>query len=324
MNNVTKCNNLNEFCKMIEPVYSQTKMSSEQLKNLEKFIDINQRLILQNTDKIEGERLQVVLKNLSKTLVKNPEANALAFRIDKMAQGLYIPENQKGDISKLPPEMKSEILKHLNPADHQPASKQQFANSKFVSKDFLNSAQMAEVSEEKEQAMQVDKKYLGLKAININTGKEAVDYAIKNQLRNVDLRGIEITNEDMQRLLNQCRSIQRLIINSSLITDEAFQNINTLNNLHTLSLYRCDNLTGNFLSSLKELNKLTRLSLSGCSQLKEKAFEKLNDLPQLESLWLVGCVNFTDNALEKLTNLINLTDFDYSETSVQKHPLEPM
>lgn len=114
-----------------------------------------------------------------------------------------------------------------------------------------------------------------------------------------------------------------LDLSSCHINDAGLENLKGLNQLNTLKLGWCYDITDAGLKHLEGLNQLNTLDLSWCSDITDAGLEYLKGLKQLNTLNLSRCKEITDAGLKQLKglplNTLDLTRCDQITDAGLKH-----
>ena len=145
------------------------------------------------------------------------------------------------------------------------------------------------------------------------------------RLRSLRLDG-ELTDAEMDDLVSQIQNVNTLHLGSCEITDAGLEKLATLENLASLKLSDCNNVTGD---GLANLSRLTVLKVEDCHNITGDGFSKLEHLKELDisncdqlrrlriaplksltTLRIHGCNSLTGADLSELQDLPNLTRFE--------------
>jgi hypothetical protein len=144
-------------------------------------------------------------------------------------------------------------------------------------------------------------KYLDKILNSINKFKKLTYTIVSSTLRNKKLEQISTNNTLQQNLttlnLSGCNNI----------TDEGLQQLTQLKNLTTLDLSGCKQITDGGLNNLAQLTKLTTLDLCGCELITNAGLNNFAQLTKLTTLNLCNCYKITDAGFKSLRlNLPNI------------------
>jgi len=166
-----------------------------------------------------------------------------------------------------------------------------------------------EIIQNKTKIRFINNHHLSLEALGFETANGAVEFAIINQLKSVNLVGYreKINDALIQNLAKKNLNLRHLFIQNASITNTGLSDFSNLENLTSLNLKYCLKITDTGLSHLSNLKKLTWLNLWGCNQITDKGLSHLRNLKNLTSLDLGWCHQITDTGLSHLSKLENLT-----------------
>jgi len=94
------------------------------------------------------------------------------------------------------------------------------------------------------------------------------------------------------------------------LTDAGLVHLKGLTNLHSLDLFKCDNISDAGLIHLKGLTNLQFLELIFCENISDAGLGHLKVLTNLKKLSLEVCKNITDAGLVHLQELTNLQELN--------------
>lgn len=146
------------------------------------------------------------------------------------------------------------------------------------------------------------------------SGVKAIQLAAKcPALNTINLSDCpDLKDEDIQRLVEQCPNIQKLLISDSIhLTEKALKSISQLKSLKILELKNLS-LPNRGFECLNAMSNLTSLTLNGLDQLTDESLSFLPALSNLQYLGISRCPGVTDEGLKNLRSLKNLVSLDLS------------
>jgi len=256
------------------------------LDGLQKLIDNNQRLFSQTFDERTARQLSDVMSRLSERVStefgSSNEGSKLAKNIQFYAKAVFNEgsTSTKTGLLDLPADViKREILpKVLSPEMPLEEFKDSSIRSTIlVAKDLVQPTQETFVKWIEEQDIPL-KEFC-------KTGKEAIDFIIKNNLTKVNLSGFtDIFQEDLLRLAPHCSKITHLEFGQlNNLHDFPFQN---LTHLESLTFQKSDIAEPWITGALGHLANLKRLKFIDCKLEGEQFAIAISQLGRLESLTL--------------------------------------
>ncbi len=286
----------------------------EQTKILElnNFIDKNLRVILQQAETEGAKNLQANLLTLSNKInreIDTPQAHILSFDIMGIALGLLSDKKNNYLQDQIPSEIFSIILNNLNSNN--------FASGiKFlISIERTSKIWMKEINTY--ICSIINQGNLSLKHVGCKTGSEAINYLIKNKLQRANLSQFyDITDENLNKLIDNCPNLHTLFVHSDIINEVAFEKLQALK---ILELDCCTQISEDKLAeSLGKLTAIQRLNLTGCSQLSgDKLAGALGKLNALQFLDLWKCTQLSgDKLVELLGKLTTLQGLSLAECTL--------
>lgn len=144
-----------------------------------------------------------------------------------------------------------------------------------------------------------------------NITEEGVKSVIAlKRLNNLYIQGCGFSGVGLKGL-----NLKVLMADRSSINDEGLHCIAEMNNLRSLGLSFCENITDTGLGELGALLQLEELDLNGCKQISDLGLRNLATLKKLRKLDLRGCEKITDQGLQNLASLVNLQELNLEDCS---------
>lgn len=139
-------------------------------------------------------------------------------------------------------------------------------------------------------------------------------------LTHLALHNVNVTDDDLIKLLRQSRLTTLLITNCPDITDRSLEALKSQTALNQLSLDGCHGVTDKGLKWCADLSELTLLDLSRTNVTGE-GLRWVSDLKSL--IWLkLGNIEMDSDAIEHLLGLTSLTSLDLEGTLIDDRAVE--
>ncbi|MEC7839151.1 MAG: hypothetical protein VX777_03830, partial [Chlamydiota bacterium] len=146
-----------------------------------------------------------------------------------------------------------------------------------------------------------------LNELEFTSPDKAIDFAIKFQLKSVNLIGFKsVSNNHLKRISEHLPELNQLLIRSAIITDAGLVHISKLTSLNSLDLSDCQQITDAGLEHLSKLTSLKSLDLLFCTVITGAGLEHLSKLLSLKSLGLSLNGSITEAGLAHLSKLTSL------------------
>ena len=152
-----------------------------------------------------------------------------------------------------------------------------------------------------------------LRSLDLRGNMEAGDMALEvvgklPKLSAFKHRSTAVTDSGLESL-NANQSIESLLLQDFVITDQSGQHLAKLSKLSQLEVFRCQGFGTEGVLALKGMG-LSRLTLRDLPNIDDRAFEVFDDLPKLRRLYLHELTSISDSGLKHLENLKSLELLD--------------
>jgi hypothetical protein len=132
------------------------------------------------------------------------------------------------------------------------------------------------------------------------------------QIHYLDFGGLQLTNEQLEKVLKNCPNLQHLNVERTLISGDALKHLVHVKSLTSLNIAACDKLEVDALKHLVHVKSLTSLNIAVCVQLEADALKHLEHVKSLTSLSISSCANLEPDALKHLEHVKSLTSLNIS------------
>jgi len=152
-----------------------------------------------------------------------------------------------------------------------------------------------------------------LRSLDLRGNMEAGDMALEvvaglPKLAAFKHRSTAVSDSGLE-YLSKNQSLDSLLIQDFVITDQSGPHLAALKNLSQLEIFRCQGFGSEGVLALKGM-KLTRLTLRDLPNVDDRAMEVFDDLPQLRRLYLHELSSVGDSGLQHLAALKSLELLD--------------
>lgn len=152
-----------------------------------------------------------------------------------------------------------------------------------------------------------------LRSLDLRGNMEAGDMSLEvvgklPKLSAFKHRSTAVTDSGLE-YLSANQSIESLLLQDFVITDQSGQHLAKLSKLSQLEVFRCQGFGTEGVLALKGMG-LSRLTLRDLPNIDDRAFEVFDDLPKLRRLYLHELTSISDSGLKHLENLKSLELLD--------------
>jgi len=152
-----------------------------------------------------------------------------------------------------------------------------------------------------------------LRSLDLRGNMEAGDMTLEVVGKLPKLTGFKhrstAVNDGGMEYLSANQSIESLLLQDFVITDQSGPHLAKLSKLSQLEVFRCQGFGTEGVLALKGMG-LTRLTLRDLPNIDDRAFEVFDDLPKLRRLYLHELTSISDSGLKHLENLKSLEVLD--------------
>lgn len=152
-----------------------------------------------------------------------------------------------------------------------------------------------------------------LRSLDLRGNMEAGDMTLEVVGKLPKLSGFKhrstAVNDGGMEYLSANQSIESLLLQDFVITDQSGPHLAKLSKLSQLEIFRCQGFGTEGVLALKGMG-LTRLTLRDLPNIDDRAFEVFDDLPKLRRLYLHELTSIGDSGLKHLENLKSLEVLD--------------
>lgn len=152
-----------------------------------------------------------------------------------------------------------------------------------------------------------------LRSLDLRGNMEAGDMTLEVVGKLPKLSGFKhrstAVNDSGLEYLSANQSIESLLLQDFVITDQSGPHLAKLSKLSQLEIFRCQGFGTEGVLALKGMG-LTRLTLRDLPNIDDRAFEVFDDLPKLRRLYLHELTSISDSGLKHLENLKALEILD--------------
>jgi hypothetical protein len=282
-------------------------VSTQMPFDLAEFLEKNYELMIKQQDDPELHNLLYKLRERVVKEFRNEDKKGLTPEGEKLVDKLITISNKvfSPSLEELPDDVMEKILTKV------PTRKSEMRLAPETKTPIRNSGLRAAAQASKTLSRQAaaakrtwaTEEIASLKTFNCKTAAEAVDYIIANKLKTANLSDFpDLTDADLNRLIDQCPFLTKLFISSYDVTNEGLKNVGNLFGLETIEVQ------ANALQALdlSKCSKLQHLVLTWCASLVElKLPEQMSErASDLKTIKLEGCQNL--NKLPIPANAFNL------------------
>jgi hypothetical protein len=132
------------------------------------------------------------------------------------------------------------------------------------------------------------------------------------QIHYLDFSRLQLTNEQLEKVLKNCPNLRHLNVEKTLISGDALKHLVHVKSLVSLNISFCAQLEPDALKHLVHVKSLISLDISYCIQLKPDALKHLEHVTSLASLDISYCGQLEPDALKHLVYVKSLTSLDIS------------